>query len=552
MITWIQRYFQHHFRIIFGVLLFVTIVSFVLIYSPSSGIGRAERHVTSRPFFGLNLASQEDQRRLGGDAMLSVNLQAGYMALEGAQMEEYALNRRAALYLANQLHVPAPTTVELTDFLKTMRAFAGEDGQFDAKRYAAFRDSLKTSPRLTEADVSRVLTEDWRGQKVRKLLGGPGYVLPRDILNQLTRAESSWTIAVSTLDYASFSPAIKPSEAELTKFFEENSFRYEIPSRVGVTYVDFPAANFVSQVKLTDDEIKAYYDANPTRFTPPVAAKDPKEKKADPAAEFATARPQVVAALTMERAQRLATKAASDLSIALYDGKVAASGVDAFLATRKLTAKKLAPFTREAGPAEFPGAPELANEAFKLDANRFFSDALPTATSAVVLFWQETLPSRKSLFAEVRSSVLADYVENEKRKQFVEYGKRIHAQIETRLKAGETFEKAVAAVTSGTVKAETKTFAPFTLRQPPQDLDYSILGALERLNRGQVSDLIIAKDKGYLVQAVEKKMPNLSESSEQYTTTKTQLAGSIANFNSNSYLSELVAQELKKSEPAAP
>ena len=38
--------------------------------------------------------------------------------------------------------------------------FAGQDGQFDPKAYATFRDNLKTNPRgLTEADINRMVKE---------------------------------------------------------------------------------------------------------------------------------------------------------------------------------------------------------------------------------------------------------------------------------------------------------------------------------------------------------------------------------------------------------
>ena len=41
MISWIQRSFQQHFRIIFGILLAVTIISFIFTIGASPGIGRA-------------------------------------------------------------------------------------------------------------------------------------------------------------------------------------------------------------------------------------------------------------------------------------------------------------------------------------------------------------------------------------------------------------------------------------------------------------------------------------------------------------------------------
>jgi peptidyl-prolyl cis-trans isomerase D len=548
MISWIQRTFQHHFRTVFGVMLVLLIISFVVSFSPSSGIGRAEGRIMTRPFFDVNLASQADQAKVIGDAALSINLQAGY--LENDQLQQYALQRYAALHLADQLHIPDPTPADLATMVKTLRAFAGEDGQFDAKRYGTFRDSLKTNARMTEADVTRVLSDDWRANRVQELLGGPGYVLPSDIKAQLVQSDSTWTIAVATADYAGFTPANKPSADDLAKFFNENAFRYEVPPRVVASYVEFPAANFLSQVSVTDAEVKAYYDANPARFPKPATAPQPAvDAKADPAADFAAVRPQVLTALTFERAQRLAVKAASDLAYSLYEGKVAAPALDATLAAHKVAAKPLAPFTREAGPAELGNLQQISEAAFKLGAEQYFSDALPSPNGGVVLFWKETQPARKPQLAEVHDKVAADYAENEKRRQFVELGKTIRSQLETRLKAGDSFEQAAAAA-SGTVKLQAKTLAPFTLRQPPQDVDYSVLGALERLDKGQVSDLLVAQDKGSFVYVIDKKAPDLAETSPAYLAAKAQLSGSIARYNTDSYLQELVAQELKKSEPA--
>src|SRR5690606_5323367 len=115
-----------------------------------------------RDFFGANLGSPEDTGRVFGDANLSVFLRVGYPALDQAQLQDYALQRHAGLHLANELRLPAPSTEQLTGFIRELRSFAGSDGSFDPQAYSRFVDSLSTNPQLSEADVSRVIADDFR------------------------------------------------------------------------------------------------------------------------------------------------------------------------------------------------------------------------------------------------------------------------------------------------------------------------------------------------------------------------------------------------------
>jgi hypothetical protein len=64
--------------------------------------------------------------------------------------------------------------------------------------------------------------------------------------------------------------------------------------------------------------------------------------------------------------------------------------------------------------------------------------------------------------------------------------------------------------------------------------------------------MVISQDKGSIVYVADKKLPDVSESSPVYLAAKAQLAASVARFNTDSYLADIVARELKKSEPATP
>ena len=548
MISWIQRTFQHHFRLIFAILLVGMVIPFIFTIGSTPGVGRADRRTATRDFFGHNLLSQSEDRALIEDARISADLQYGQNVTPD-QIQYYMYQRVAAQYLADQLHVPQPSTTEITEFIKRLRIFAGPQGQFDVTRYDAFRNSLKGASGTSEADIARVIRDDVRMVKLQRFLAGPGYVTPGDVKEVLLKGDTSWTLSLATVDYAAFSPDINLTEAEISKFYSDNIFRYTIAPRTVADFVRFAASDYTAGIAPTDAEVREYYDSNPSLFPKPQAAK-PAVAKADPNADFAAVQAQVRQALILETARQGAVKAASDLAYALYEGKVSRDSLASFLASRKLKTESLAPFTREAGPAELEGSPEVANAAFELNAARFYSEGLPTKTGAVVLIWKELLPSREPALAEIREKVVADAKDNQKRIRFVEFGRTLRAGIERRLKSGEAFDKAVAAAAGG-VKVEVKSLPAFTLRSQPRDVDPSVFSLLERLDKGGVTEMEATAEKGILVYAADKKVPVTDESNPLFAQYKLQLADTYARADATSIMRELVDGELKRSEATA-
>jgi peptidyl-prolyl cis-trans isomerase D len=549
MISWIQRTFQHHFRIIFAIVLAVTVLSFVFTIGSTPGIGRAEHRAVTQNFFGHNLASQGEKELIGEDARISATLKyAGEVSAD--QMQFYAFHRLAALHLADEMHIPDTTPTELKEFIQSLRMFRGPDGRFDVSRYDAFRSSLTSRSQVTQADIVRIISEDVRVNKVEIYLGGPGYVMPRDIVEVIVRGDTTWSITTASVDYADFEPGMKLSDAEIAKFFADNSFRYTIAPRVSADCVEFPAEAYASKTSATDAEVRDFYYANPSRFPKPGAGKAP-SVKADPAADFAAVQPQVRAALLLEKARRASVKAASDFAYALYDGKVARGpSLDSYLSSQKLRVSSLAPFTLEAGPAELGGSREVAKAAFELSSSRFYSEGIPTPDGAVVLIWKESLPSREPLLAEVRDKVTADALDSAKRKRFIDFGQTLKAAVDRRLKAGEPFEKA-AAEAAAPVKLEFKTYPPFTLRTMPQGLDPTVFDALEHLDKGAVSPMQPTAEKGVFVYAVDKKLPAVDPSNPRFMQVWSQLAMTFSQTDSTGILTDVVDREVKRMEASA-
>jgi peptidyl-prolyl cis-trans isomerase D len=183
----------------------------------------------------------------------------------------------------------------------------------------------------------------------------------------------------------------------------------------------------------------------------------------------------------------------------------------------------------------------------------------------VILLWKETIPAYTPLLSEVQDKVTADYKEAQKKNLFVnELGQTIHDQLAARLKAGDTFEKAVTAANLGAsilatanltssatgVKLETKNFPPFTQRQPPKDLAKVIRDNLDHLETGHVSNLIFSDNKGWFVYVVAKKRPDLTEANPQFASARATLAPRVAKDTMGATLVELITKEQKKSASA--
>ena len=554
MISWIQITFQRHFRVIFFVLLAVLIVSFVFTIGAAPGIGRGDDRLQARMFFDLNLSSPQDQAKLYGDAGLSITLRAGYQPFDQSQLQEYALQRYAAIHLANELNLPQPSAEEQRAFIAELASFRGENGQFDPSAYTTFRDNLQLAGQYTEADVARVIGDDARVAKIEALLGGPGYYEDNEISMGLARTETAWTTNVATIDYSSYNPVIEPTNDDLQSYFEANSFRYDTAPEVRVSYVDFPAARYFTEVNFTDEDVRAFYEANPARFPNPDAADENGEDELSVSAslsteeDFLAVKDQVSAALRIERARRLAANAASDLTVELFDASAkTAAAVEAYLVEQNIPVLAADPFNRDTPPGFLGGNYTAVNTAFALSAQRPVSDPVTTSSGAIILIWQESIPSSPSLYINVEEQVRTDYLENEKRQRFVDFGREFQAAVVARLAAGEAFSAALtgaAGEAATSVEVATTRHESFTRRTPPQDFPYAAVNALDQLNEGQLSDMIISGDEGILVHAETKTVPDITRANPRFAELAVQLARLNSTETGNEILRQLIQHEL--------
>lgn len=552
MITWLQTSFGKHHKIIFGSLLAVVILAFVLTIGPQSGfMDQGEQQISSRTVFGYDLNSRRDTERLSTKAQISAMLNPDDTRIFRNNIMDYGLARAAGVHLANQFGITSPTEEQSKEFIASRGAFQDENGNFSRDRFTSFRDSIINSGRASMDDVNLVLLEDWRIEQVSKALGGPGFMLPFEALKKYTEDNTRWTVEAATFDFNSFQLETEPVDEELQAFYEINPTRFEEPERIDVLAVEFTQENFIDGIQEpTDVELRAYFEQNKRRFqkTPPPPAEGEEAPATPPETTYEEVQAEVLTAVRNERARKLAEQAASNFVTRLYRQSIAkdSEAFDTLMAELKGTANDLAPYTRNNPPWSSGIQYQALLSAFNLSEESYFSDIQRTNRGAAILIYQDRLPPYVPAFEEARQKVLTQFVQEERRRLFTERGQELSQQIEDALVTGSTFAEITAEL-----GLEHKSFDTFTGLEVPMELRGTIFEAAMALLPGETTPMVFEQNKGTFVLLLNKEVPEATLDSEGVKEQLAEMGEMLQMVDSWSLLAEYAASEIKRITPDA-
>ena len=514
MITSLQNFFLKHNKWLFGGLLIVIIVTFVLTIGPQSFFGSgASSQRQSLNYYGYDLTSESDQRSMAFTAEISAILHPE-LRLRREQLMDYAYLRVAALGMANQLGIPQPGKDELARYVETLLIFADPaTGEFSAESYNRMMDSLQTSARYNRESIGTVLRADYRIAEVRRALGGPDYSLPHEVRQDYLDQQTTFGIALARFDYAAFEPEIAATDEALLQFFNENPTRYEIEETLLVDALLFKAEAYLDGVQAPDESaLEVYFASNAARYQPaPVEGQEAVE------VTLADVRDQVVTDWKTREARKIAAKKGEAFSLKLWQDSVALDS-DTYAAMVNdfgVEVRELPAYSRNSAPASREVPAELLNSMwiFASNPNRYFSDIAQIADGAVVLVKRGLTEARMPEFEEVKAMVARDFAASEKRRLFSEKGAELYAEFTARL-GNESFSDI-----ASSLGLEVESLEPFSGTQPPRELLASTLWDQVRfLDEGRVTRMVINGNLGTFACVTSKEVPEIDESSEDYST----------------------------------
>ena len=174
---------------------------------------------------------------------------------------ENLVAERAVSAEVTRSHLTVADTVLQKSILDTP-GLKKDDGSFDMERYKALLGAQGLSPAGYEARLRR----DMALQQLSGAVQGTGFV-PHAVAKQISDfGAQEREVQELLFPAAQFLPQVKVTDEMVKAYYEKNAKLFEVPEQAKIEYVVFSAAAVADQVSVTDAEIAAYYDANKARF----------------------------------------------------------------------------------------------------------------------------------------------------------------------------------------------------------------------------------------------------------------------------------------------
>lgn len=140
-----------------------------------------------------------------------------------------------------------------------------DDGQFSPERYRQALAAQGMTPAMYEAGLRRDLSV----QRVIAPVGASTHV-PQAVTARLdTALTQTRTIRTRVFNADDYRAQVKVSDADIKAWYDANQKALETPQYVDVQYIVLDEAAATEGVKVTDEQISELYERNPTRFIRP-------------------------------------------------------------------------------------------------------------------------------------------------------------------------------------------------------------------------------------------------------------------------------------------
>ena len=460
---------KHHKWLMIVISILAIPFIFYFVQQPDYGAIRSTElgRIYDRPL--TNVEFQRSARFFTLAQMLGLPLAQDLMMRPMSENDAYinfAFNRVVLNHEAEELGIK-PTRDEIVAFVKTLRPFQGEGGQFDFKKYNDFAQTRLPALGFTEAHLEELVSNQLAVNRVKDLLGAGLHV----------------------------------ADSETREFYEQGY------GKMHVAVVRFREEDFQKDVKLSDEETAKYYEANQATL------KTEEKRKVEFVAFTLNEEEKKLAGKEkVDALQKLANRA-NDLVQALLEKDAKFPEVAAKFGVPVVATGE---FTSKAPDPQLAPIPALTQYAFQLKQEEPFSDAIQGPEGFYVLHLVGVTPARPLTLEEAKPLVVEKLTKERLRQLVAARGADIARTIREAIAAGTPLDTAL-----NQVGLQAERIPPFAIMDPPAqppkpeeakdkkpdapDLPM-IKSAVRELNPGESSEFVPTAQGG-LIAVVEKRDP---------------------------------------------
>lgn len=213
--------------------------------------------------FDFDQALREQQDRLRANA----GGQVDRALLESPELRRVVLDnlinqRVLALYAAENRLVVTPQ--QLQETIAGVPAFQ-EDGRFSLQRY----ENLVRAQGMDPATFEARLAQDVRVQQIVAAVGDAGFVPAVSARRFLDAQLEERRVRELRFVADRLGADATVSDEQIAAYYEANPVRFERPARLQAEYLVFDRASIEQKIHIADEAVRALYEANPQRFGVP-------------------------------------------------------------------------------------------------------------------------------------------------------------------------------------------------------------------------------------------------------------------------------------------
>lgn len=139
------------------------------------------------------------------------------------------------------------------------------DGKFSADRYNALLRSSGTTEAQFESDMQAELLLN----QLQGALTESAFTVPYELEREYALEKQQRELDYALIPASEFLASAKVTDEQIKKYYDDNSSQFLLPETVDLQYIELTRAQAESKVDVTDQALKEYYDQVKDRFQSP-------------------------------------------------------------------------------------------------------------------------------------------------------------------------------------------------------------------------------------------------------------------------------------------